>query len=100
MKYKIREILNRFDDLIIDPKPNKLVNEFYQRIILKSLEFYMKWIDKRLELISDEKVKNELIIIKEYMGQIKTYIEKAAKIIYPLQELSRKLSQVCCIKSK
>ena len=100
LKGRIREILNILDKFLEYPRSKHMINELkkglysYTRdyIEILKLEYAMEWIDKRLPLISDENVKNQLMSIKQDFSHVMLFHKKAADIIYPLQEYASILS--------
>jgi len=96
---KVQEILNKFDDVIKDPKSKQLIMEFDNSIHDYTshypdsfkLEYAIEWIEKRLEKIFDKNIKYKLMVIQQGFTEIKEYNKNVAEVIYPLQGLVDKL---------
>jgi len=93
--------VNKFDDLILDPKSNDKIKEFakalhsYAKGYIETyrLKYCIDWIEKRLQRVSNENVKKTLILLKQHFIELRSFYKRAANVIFPLYDLAIKLSQ-------
>ena len=95
----MRDIIIKFEQFVQEPKKKFLMKEFSSSLSQYKeeykdafkLQYAIEWIEKRLDFISDEEIKNDLIEIKKGIAETKQFYEKSGRVVYSLHSLVKKM---------